>query len=219
MNSKQIRVAFLGFAVASIPAVLPAQIQSDPMAPAPTGVPSRQTQNTNPSMQDSSPMNGMTGQMMEDRMFLRKAAEGGLAEVQLGQLAAEKAGSDDVKTLGQKMVNDHTAINQQMEPIADSMGVMLPKKLNKKDQAEYNKLNDLSGNNFDTEYLTCIVKDHHKDLHEFREEAATTADPTLRDVVTRAAGVIKQHIMMVDKLAQEKGIATPDHKNHAPVEQ
>src|ERR1700729_2832440 len=80
-----------------------------------------------PSTQDSAPNSGDVGQVMQDKMFLRKAAEGGIAEVKLGQLAVEKASSDDVKAFGQKMVEDHTKINSDIARVADSMGVMLPK--------------------------------------------------------------------------------------------
>jgi putative membrane protein len=65
-----------------------------------------------------------------------------------------------VKDLAQKMVDDHTALNKDMASVADSLGVMLPKKMPKDDQAEYDKLNGLSGKDFDTEYLTYIVKAH-----------------------------------------------------------
>ena len=58
-------------------------------------------------------------------MFLRKAAEGGFAEVKLGQLAAQKGSSDDVKAFGQKMVDDHAKLNNEMAQLADSMGVMI----------------------------------------------------------------------------------------------
>ena len=88
-----------------------------------------------------------------DKMFLHKASEGGYAEVQLGQLAAQKASSDDVKKFGQKMVDDHTALNDQMKPFAEAAGLQPPTKLSSKDQAEYDKLNGLSGDAFDKEYL------------------------------------------------------------------
>jgi putative membrane protein len=149
-------------------------------------------------------------------MFLRKAAEGGIAEVKLGQLAAQK-GSDEVKAFGQKMVDDHTKMNSEMAEVADSLGVMLPKSMNKEDQAEYDKLNGLSGNDFDMEYLSFMVKDHHNDLHEFRMEAASRADPTLRDEVVKAEGVIHDHTVMVDKLARAKGIPIPAHGGHKPT--
>ena len=151
---------------------------------------------------------------MQDKMFLRTAAEGGIAEVKLGQLAAQKASSDEVKAFGQKMVDDHTKLNNEMAQVADSMGVMLPKSMNKEDQAEYDKLNKLSGDDFDMEYLSFMVKDHHKDLHEFRMEAASHADQTLHDEVVKAEGIIHDHTVMVDKLARAKGIPIPPHGGH-----
>jgi putative membrane protein len=153
---------------------------------------------------------------MQDKMFLRKAAEGGIAEVKLGQLAAQKASSDDVKDFGQKMVDDHTKLNLEIAQVADSMGVMLPKSMNKEDQAEYDKLNALSGNDFEVEYLSFMVKDHHKDLHEFRMEAAGPTDPTLHNEVVKAQNVIHDHTVMVDKLARAKGIPVPVHGGHKP---
>ncbi len=171
------------------------------------------------SEQDSIGNSGQTPQMMKDKMFLRKAAEGGIAEVQFGQLAAQKGDSEEVKTLGQKMVDDHTALNKSIESVADSMGVKLPTHLNKNDQAEYDKLNGLSGSDFDTEYLTILVKDHHMDLREFRLEAANTQDPTLKDAVTKGQRVIHQHMVMADKLARSRGIDIPRHRGSKPAPQ
>ncbi len=160
-------------------------------------------------MQDGATNSGVSGQMMRDKIFLRKAAQGGLAEVQLGQLASQKAGSQEVKDFGTKMVTDHTELNEDMKPIADSMGVMLPKKLSGKDQAEYDRLNGMSGTDFDTEYLTYMIKDHREDLHEFRAEAASTTDPTLRTAVDHGAKVIREHAHMVEELARTKGVPVP----------
>jgi putative membrane protein len=203
------RIVMLGTVFALSPVVLVAQ---DPMpSTAPQGNRPAQQQPGSPAMQDSGNNANDTAQSMKDKMFLRHAAEGGMAEVQFGQLAAQKASSDDVKAFGQKMVDDHTMLNNEMAPIADSMGVRTPKGLNKEAQAEYDKLNGLSGSDFDTEYLTVMVKDHHKDLHEFREEAASTTDATLRAAVEKGQSVIREHTMMVDKLAQSTGIPVPQH--------
>jgi putative membrane protein len=200
------------------PALLLAQF--DPIAtPASQTQPNRSGQQapSTTAIQDAGPHAGDVGQIMQDKMFLRKAAEGGLAEVKLGQLAAQKGSSDEVKTFGQKMVDDHTKMNSEMAEVADSLGVMLPKSMNKEDQAEYDKLNALSGNDFDMEYLSFMVKDHHNDLHEFRMEAASRADPTLRDEVVKAESVIHDHTVMVDKIARAKGIPIPAHGGHKPT--
>jgi putative membrane protein len=191
--------------------------QFDPMAPSvPQSQPGRVPQNPgSPATQDSGPNAGDVGRVMQDKMFLRKAAEGGIAEVKLGELAVQKASSDEVKVFAQKMVEDHTKMNNDMAQLADSMGVMLPKTMDKDDQVEYDKLKGLSGNDFDMEYLTFMVKDHHKDLHEFRVEAANaSADANLHDAVVKAESVIHDHTVMVDKLAREKGIPVPTHNKH-----
>jgi putative membrane protein len=217
MKLRHLGVVLFG-TISISPAVLLAQFD-------PTSVLASQTQANRPqqqppsttSTQDSAPNAGDVGQVMQDKMFLRTAAEGGIAEVKLGQLAAQKASSDEVKAFGQKMVDDHTKLNNEMAQVADSMGVMLPKSMNKEDQAEYDKLNKLSGDDFDMEYLSFMVKDHHKDLHEFRMEAASHADQTLHDEVVKAEGIIHDHTVMVDKLARAKGIPIPPHGGHKPA--
>jgi putative membrane protein len=188
MKFNDVRSILLSTAMLS-PGLLLAQFDptSTPASPTQPGRPQPQS---SPAQQDSGPNNGDVGQVMQDKMFLRKAAEGGIAEVKLGQLAAQKGSSEDVKAFGQMMVEDHTKMNLEIAQVADSMGVRLPKSMNKEDQAEYDKLNALTGNDFDIEYLTFMVKDHHQDLHEFRMEAASHTDPALHSEVVKAQGVI-----------------------------
>jgi putative membrane protein len=222
MKFNQVRSILLGTTILS-PGLLCAQFDPTATSASPTQSqtqsptqPGRPQQQSSHAQQDSGPNAGDVGQVMQDKMFLRKAAEGGIAEVKLGQLAAQKASSDDVKAFGQKMVEDHTKLNLEIAQVADSMGVMLPKSMNKEDQAEYDKLNALSGNDFDIEYLTFMVKDHHKDLHEFRMEAASPADAALHNEVVKAQVVIHDHTVMVDKLARAKGIPMPTYGGHKP---
>ena len=213
------RVILLGVAALLCPVALLAQSDPLSMPASQTQQPNRspQTPTTPPSMQDSTGNPNDTAQEMRDRMFLRRAAEGGLAEVQLGKLAAEKSSSQDVKDFGQKMVDDHTKLNNEMAPIAGSKGVMLPKKLTKGDQAEYDKLNGMSGDDFDKEYLAYMVKDHREDLREFRVEAVSTSDPTVKAVVDKGAGVIHEHMVMADQLARAKGVPVPSHNANKPA--
>jgi putative membrane protein len=212
-----IRIAVFCTAVAISQSGLLAQ-NADPMAPPASSTSPNLPQHQQPattSMQDSTGAMGSTAQMMRDKMFLRKAAAGGMAEVQLGLLAVQKADSPEVKAFGQKMAADHTALNEELKPVADSLGIMLPKKISKEDQAEYDKLSALSGSDFDTEYLTFMVKDHHKDLREFRDEVQNASDPILKDAVVKGEKVIREHTIMVEKLAKDKGIQTAGHKSPA----
>jgi putative membrane protein len=214
MNSRRIRTYALLTTTAFSPFCLLAQ--SDLMArPAsatqanqPNQIPASAT-----SIQDAVP-GADTSQTMRDKAFLRKVGQGGLAEVKFGRLASQKGASDDVKNFGQKMVEDHTKLNNEMAPIAKSMGVTPPQTLDKKNQAEYDKLSGLSGDEFDTEYVSLMVKDHHEDLRDFRAEANATSNPVLKTAVENAATVIHEHMVMIDKIAQNKGVAVPGHGNH-----
>jgi putative membrane protein len=145
----------------------------------------------------------------QDKMFVQTAAEGGLMEVQMGQLAAQKAESPDVKAFGEKMVHDHTMLNDQMKPVAESLGVMAPDHLDSKDQAEYDRFNAMSGHDFDQAYLKMMVMDHRKDLREFRHEEATTQDPQLKQTVASGEKVIAEHLHIVTDLAQKNGVTVP----------
>ena len=165
--------------------------------------------NAGGSMQDSTMAgNGMSTDLSlaKDKMFVRHAEEGGLAMVQLGQMAKTKASSDDVKQFGQTMIDDHTKLNTDLAPIADSLGVEIPVRLNRTDQDEYNKLNGLSGPAFDKEYLSYMLKDHRKDLHDFRVIDRTTPDPDLKDTVDNGIKVIALHLYLVNKLAVANGV-------------
>lgn len=152
------------------------------------------------------PSTSDNNQMDNDKAFLKNAATGGMAEVKLGQLAAQKASSPDVKAFAQKMVDDHTTLNNSMQPIADRMGVKAPTKLDRKDQAEYDRLNALSGDEFDKAYVKAMVMDHRKDLHDFKMEASMTNDTQLKQAVTDGEKVISDHYEMVTKLASQVGV-------------
>jgi putative membrane protein len=160
------------------------------------------------SMRETLGSPGVRGQQLADQVFLHTATEDGIADVMLGRLAVEKGGLD-VKTLAQKMVDDHTAINKDMATVADALGVLLPKKMNKDDQAEYDKLNGLAGKDFDTEYITFILKAHWKKLHDFYMEASVAADPGLAAAVLQAMRTMHDHLGMIAAVAKQDGITLP----------
>jgi putative membrane protein len=157
--------------------------------------------NQNPDMKG--PANGQA--TPADRMFVKKALEGGMAEVQLGQLALQKSSSDDVKQFAQKMVDDHTKMGDQMKPVAQQIGVKVPDGPSKKDQAIMAKLQGLNGDAFDKAYMKDMVKDHKADLSEFKNEAQNGSSPAVKDAANQGAQVISQHLQMAQQIAQKDG--------------
>jgi len=134
-----------------------------------------------------------------DRKFVEDAAKGGMAEVQLGQLAAQKAQSSDVKQFGQRMVDDHTKANDQLKSIASSKGVQLPTDLDRADKREYDRLSKLSGADFDREYMKHMVSDHKKDVSDFRKEAKSGKDNDVKSFASTTVPTLEQHLQMAQQ--------------------
>ena len=209
---KKIRwIAVVGAAVVLLSPALVAQM--DPSLSQPSGqqgtVPSSgPPQPADTSMRETLGAPGQMGQQMQDKAFVRTATEDGIADVKLGQLAIQKGGPD-VKAFAEKIVPDHEAINKELATVADSLGVLLPKKMNKDDQAEYDKLNGLSGKDFDTEYIPFILKAHWKKLHDFYMEASVAVDPTLASTVVNAMRTMHGHLGLIAEIAKQDGIPLP----------
>lgn len=138
-----------------------------------------------------------------DMHFVKEAAAGGMAEVELGQLATEKASSPDVKKFGQRMVDDHSKANDQLKQIAVDEGVPLPAKLSAKDQATKDRLSKLSGDAFDKAYMSDMVNDHKTDIAAFRNESKTGKDPQVKSFAADTLPTLEDHLKNAQKVAPE----------------
>lgn len=214
---KMIRIQDLmfGAAVLLAPVALMAQIPAAGSSAAQNQSPAEMA-SLSPNDMSTNASAGVDTQLMKDRMFVHKIALGGFAESHFGQLAAQKAASDDVKKLGQKMVDDNATLYNEMKPAEDELGVRSPAKMSKEDQEEFDKLNALSGTDFDKEYLAYALKAHRRDLHEFREEVAHTNDPQIKDAIVGMQPLMVAHLFEVNKLAVTNGVPSA-HKQGGPV--
>lgn len=139
-----------------------------------------------------------------DSTFVKKAARGGLAEVELGQLATQKASSDEVKKFGQRMVDDHSKANDQLKQVAAAKNIELPQNLNAKDKATKARLEKLSGEKFDKAYMKDMVKDHQKDVAEFEQEAKVAKDPQIKGFAEQSLPTLKEHLQEAEKIAPKQ---------------
>ena len=142
-----------------------------------------------------------------DRHFIRKAGQGGLAEVELGKLAAEKGQNEEVKKFGQRMVDDHSKANDQLKQLAESKGMTLPTKLAEKDQATKARLQKLSGEQFDQAYMNDMVKDHSKDVAEFKKESTTAKDSDVKSFASQTLPTLEDHLKEARSIAPKQAKA------------
>ena len=145
-----------------------------------------------------------------DRKFMEKAAQGGMAEVQLGKLATERASAPQVKQFGQRMVDDHGKANDQLKQLASQKGVTLPTTMDKSAQKEHDRLSKMSGAEFDQEYMKHMVSDHKKDVSEFKSEASKAKDADVKQFAQKTLPVLEEHL----KLAQsDESVARNEARN------
>ena len=155
--------------------------------------------------QNSSPMGkpGKTspGFSMDDQKFMKQAADGGMAEVELGQLAVEKAARPEVKKFGQRMVDDHGKANEQLKSIAGRKGVTLPSQPSARHQATKDELSKLAGEQFDNAYMAEMLKDHQKDVAEFRRASESAKDPDVKNFAAQTLPTLQDHLKQAQSLA------------------
>jgi putative membrane protein len=137
----------------------------------------------------------------QDEKFVRDAAAGGMMEVELGHMAAERAASAEVKAFGQRMVTDHGRANQQLMQLATSKGMTLARDLPAHMQAERDHLARLSGAEFDRMYMQHMLQDHKKDVAEFEKEAEKGTDSALRTFAQQTLPTLREHLTLAESLA------------------
>jgi putative membrane protein len=176
------------------------------VAQPPTQRPTR-PQTTTPDYPRPDASNSQTRET-SDNQFVTKAAQGGLAEVKLGELAKDKGASQSVKDFGDRMVTDHSAANNELKSLAGNKGVNVPEELTAKDQATYDRLSKLSGDQFDRAYMTTMVKDHQADVAEFRRASQTLSDSDLKAFAAKTLPTLESHLQMARTTERQLGTAS-----------
>ena len=141
------------------------------------------------------------GQLVrKDFKFVRDAAQGGLLEVKLGELAKQKGASQTVQQFGDKMVAEHSKANQELKQLAMQKGITLSDQLTRREESELEHLQKLSGKDFDKAYATRMVKDHKKDIKEFQTAAKDCQDPDLKAFAEKTLPTLEHHAQMAEQM-------------------
>ena len=142
-------------------------------------------------------VSSMTTDSPED--FLHEAAQGGMAEVDMGRLAQQKAQSPEVKKFGQMMVTDHSKANEELKGLATKKNIPLPADLGNH-KSSIDKLNGLSGAEFDKAYVQMMVDDHEKDVEEFQKQADSSKDPEVKAFASKTVPTLKKHLDAINAI-------------------
>jgi putative membrane protein len=150
----------------------------------------------------SSSMSSAAGDLdASDRRFIEKAARSSMAEVELGKLAAEKGSSPEVKAFGQMIVDAHTKAADELKSLAAQKGVTLPSDADSDQQSKVTKLQNMSGDEFDRAFMKEMVKEHKKDISDFKKAAKDSKDPELKQWAAGKVPTLEQHLQHAEMAA------------------
>ena len=151
---------------------------------------------------DNPPSTSANTKSSADETFAKKAAQGGMAEVKLGQLAEERGSNPAVKNFGRRMVQDHSKANEQLKNATSTESIPLPNEIDKSDQATYDRLSKLSGDAFDRAYARDMVKDHSKDVSEFQKEAKNGQNDAIKNFAAQTLPILQNHLDQARQMEQ-----------------
>jgi putative membrane protein len=138
---------------------------------------------------------------LADQRFIKEAVQGGMSEVELGQLAVEKGSSEEVRKFGQQMVDDHTKANDRLKELATSKGINLPKTPNVTQKATKSRLAKLSGEQFDKAYVADMLRDHKRDVAAFQTESNLAHDVDVKNFATLTLPTVRDHLKEAESMA------------------
>lgn len=141
----------------------------------------------------------------QDRTFAMQAASGGMLEVQLGQLASQKAANAQVRSFGQRMVTDHSQANQRLMQVAQNKGLTLPTEMMPEHRAHLDMMSPLSGAEFDRMYMSHMLMEHNKDISNFEQQTRNGQDGDLRSFAQQTLPTLLQHRELAQSIASSVG--------------
>ena len=130
----------------------------------------------------------------KDQQFLQHAASDGLAEVQLGQMAAERATNPEVQRFGQRMVTDHTKANQELMALAQFKNISIAKEIDQQHQKTADALAQKQGTDFDRAYMRDMVTDHEKAVQLFSTAAKEGEDADIKAFASKTLPVTSRRV-------------------------
>lgn len=137
----------------------------------------------------------------DDTDFVGKVAMDGMAEVDLGRLAVQKAKNPEVKSFAQRMVADHSKASTELTQLASNKGISLPSAVNEDQRADHDKLAKLSGAEFDNEYMSIMSAAHDKAVSAFEDESENGSDADIKAWAAKILPTLKEHQTMAKDIA------------------
>lgn len=147
---------------------------------------------------------GITSVDEDDSEFAVEAANGGMAEVELGELGLSKATDPQLKDFSRMVVTDHTKVNDELKALTTNKNIILPTGPDEQKRKIVQDLTAKSGRDFDKAFISEMVKDHKKDVKLFEDAQKKVKDPDIKAFVDKTLPVLKMHLENIQRIEKRK---------------
>ena len=156
------------------------------------------------------PLSAQQAQQGDQTNFLADAIRGNVAEAKLGQLAAERAQSQQVREYGEALRKDHTQSLEKASRLASQIDVPAASELSARQQKQFEALQTLSGDEFDTTFLSQMVRDHQETIAKFSTQAQDGSDPEVMAFAKETLPTLQAHLQHAQSIQSD--LASQAHK-------
>ena len=161
------------------------------------------TDNTTTAAGNSSSIGTKDNVSNSAQRFLDDVATNSMMELQLAEMAQQKASSQEVKDFGKRIQTDHAQAEQKLQALAQEASIALPTSMTKKEQRDVDKLSKLSGAEFDKEYMKMMVKDHEKSVKDYQKASEDVAEPAVKQFINQMLPTQKEHLQLAQDTEQQ----------------
>lgn len=139
----------------------------------------------------------------DSKKFLAESAQDGIAEIRICKLALQKSQNADVKKFAQRMITDHTRMDNEIKALAQKKGLTLPTDPTIKQRLTYDTVSVLSGHLFDREFMSHNVSDHETDVKDFKEQIDQGNDPDVKAFAAQGLKTLQTHLQLSKEVEQK----------------
>lgn len=135
-----------------------------------------------------------------DSGALKEVAKDSVKEVQLGDMAAERSGSAEIKRFGGRIASDHRQLNQEIFSLGERKGVSIPQRLELSDRRSLDEFADMQSSEFDESWIKGVIEHHRDVIDKLQRQAREAQDADIRSLASRALPTEQEHLRRAEEL-------------------
>jgi putative membrane protein len=201
MTSSNLKMALLAFAFSACISTMPAQ-----------NTPAKPVGDKTHAGEHSATSEAMVNPM--DQKFMTQTAQSGMMEVQLAQLALQKAASQEVKDYARQLEQDHSKANDELKTLAQQKNINLPADMGTKHQSHMTKFQNMSAEQFDREYIKTMAGNHRNSIREFQKQADRAMDSHVKEFAAKTLPTLQTHLQRAQELQTSTRSRKADTKSN-----